>query len=66
MKNNLVLTLSQGHYQSQIDQALHDASAMENGEALFLCLGGDNGIIEWITTCGTCHNGGSGKNDYCN
>lgn len=59
--------LATGKYQPQIDQSLHDANVADNGNALFFCVGGANGVITYIGTCQQgCHDAGPKKSDYCN
>lgn len=56
-----------GKYQPQIDQSLSDARIVSNGNALFYCVGGSNGVISFIINCQQgCHDAGPKKNDFCN
>lgn len=58
-----------GHYQAQIDQAIHDAGQQEidNGkDDLFYCVGGGNGVIDWQKRCASgCIDAGTDKSDHC-
>ena len=58
---------SLGNYQAQIDQALADAGqSTDDGSALFHCVGGASGVIQYLQTCpGACHDAGSGNDDDC-
>ncbi|KAJ7590113.1 hypothetical protein C8J56DRAFT_1048277 [Mycena floridula] len=59
-----------GNYQPQIDQCLFDnkAPSLDGGNStLFGCIGGTNGVIQFIKDCGlgNCRDNGGGKNDTC-
>ncbi|OBT72001.1 hypothetical protein VF21_08589 [Pseudogymnoascus sp. 05NY08] len=58
-----------GKYQAQIDQAVYDRGQqlLNNGLGdLFHCVGGDNGVIQWIShCCNGCVDAGRGHSDYC-
>ncbi|KIJ48763.1 hypothetical protein M422DRAFT_45185 [Sphaerobolus stellatus SS14] len=59
-------------YTDQTRQHLYDVgdpNYANINQKLFHCVGGTGGIIEFIEDCSasrrTCHNGGSGQNDFC-
>ncbi|KAJ7613086.1 hypothetical protein FB45DRAFT_1036615 [Roridomyces roridus] len=62
--------LAKGNYQPQIDQCLFDNNhlTLDNGQSvLFGCIGGPNGVIQFLQDCGLnrCRDNGNGKNDTC-
>ncbi|EQK99676.1 hypothetical protein G6O67_007916 [Ophiocordyceps sinensis] len=61
--------LSKGNYADQIRGALQAAGQPTDDDhvrrALFHCDGGAQGAIHFITVCGTCKDGGGGRNDFC-
>ncbi|KAF8214075.1 hypothetical protein K438DRAFT_1802825 [Mycena galopus ATCC 62051] len=62
--------IAKGNYQPQIDQCLFDNNhaTFDNGQSvLYGCIGGTNGVIQFLQDCGTgrCMDNGNGKNDTC-
>ncbi|GAP92942.1 putative conserved hypothetical protein [Rosellinia necatrix] len=61
--------LEKGNYYTQIIEELeaNDQPTDSNHvkQSLFNCLGGNNGDIQFLKYCTSCHNAGSGSDDYC-
>ncbi|KXG53402.1 uncharacterized protein PGRI_004520 [Penicillium griseofulvum] len=63
--------LAKGDYLEQITEALSGANQPTDSQhvrqSFFVCTGGPGGEISFQRYCdNTCHDGGSGKNDWCN
>ncbi|OJJ50701.1 hypothetical protein ASPZODRAFT_55828 [Penicilliopsis zonata CBS 506.65] len=63
--------LKRGNYYAQINDALRDANQPTDethvDQGLFWCTGGANGEITFISFCQSgCHDGGTGRSDWCN
>ncbi|KAH7304353.1 hypothetical protein BKA65DRAFT_521449 [Rhexocercosporidium sp. MPI-PUGE-AT-0058] len=61
---NLRKIATGNNYDNQITKAMAGHNGDSNN-AVFLCLGGNNGDIRFVEQCGTCIDAGSGKSDYC-
>jgi hypothetical protein len=56
-----------GNYGGQIDQAMYAAGKpfVDASKTLFYCVGGDNGVIAYVNTCGVCQDNGADRSDKC-